>query len=49
MNKIILVFDTRPEPIIISLVKEFQKHLGEFETVVCVIGQHREMLDRYRG
>ena len=28
------------------LVKEFQKHESEFETVVCVTGQHREMLDQ---
>lgn len=28
------------------LVKEFQKHTEEFETIVCVTGQHREMLDQ---
>lgn len=28
------------------LVKEFQKHPNEFETIVCVTGQHREMLDQ---
>ena len=28
------------------LVKEFQKHTDEFETIVCVTGQHREMLDQ---
>lgn len=28
------------------LVKEFQKHEDEFKTVVCVTGQHREMLDQ---
>lgn len=28
------------------LVKEFEKHLSEFERVVCVTGQHREMLDQ---
>ena len=28
------------------LVKEFQKHPEEFETIVCVTGQHREMLDQ---
>ena len=28
------------------LVKEFQKHPTEFETIVCVTGQHREMLDQ---
>lgn len=28
------------------LIKEFQKHIDEFETIVCVTGQHREMLDQ---
>lgn len=47
MKKIMLVFGTRPEAIKMSpLVKEFQKHSGEFETMVCVTGQHREMLDQ---
>ncbi|EKA82963.1 UDP-N-acetylglucosamine 2-epimerase [Bacteroides fragilis HMW 616] len=42
-----LVFGTRPEAIKMApLVKEFQKHTGEFKTVVCVTGQHREMLDQ---
>lgn len=42
-----LVFGTRPEAIkMCPLVKEFQKHRDEFETVVCVTGQHREMLDQ---
>lgn len=42
-----LVFGTRPEAIkMCPLVKEFQKHPSEFETIVCVTGQHREMLDR---
>lgn len=42
-----LVFGTRPEAIkMCPLVKEFQKHLDEFKTVVCVTGQHREMLDQ---
>lgn len=41
-----LVFGTRPEAIKMApLVKEFQKH-PEFETIVCVTGQHREMLDQ---
>ena len=40
-----LVFGTRPEAIkMCPLVKEFQKHTDEFKTVVCVTGQHREML-----
>ena len=42
-----LVFGTRPEAIkMCPLVKEFQKHREEFETIVCVTGQHREMLDQ---
>jgi len=41
-----LVFGTRPEAIkMCPLVKEFQKHPDTFETIVCVTGQHREMLD----
>ena len=47
MKKIMLVFGTRPEAIkMCPLVKEFQKHTDEFETIVCVTGQHREMLDQ---
>ncbi len=47
MKKIMLVFGTRPEAIkMCPLVKEFQKHPDDFETVVCVTGQHREMLDQ---
>lgn len=46
-KKIMLVFGTRPEAIkMCPLVKEFQKRRTEFETVVCVTGQHREMLDQ---
>ena len=42
-----LVFGTRPEAIkMCPLVKEFQKHPDEFETIVCSTGQHREMLDQ---
>lgn len=42
-----LVFGTRPEAIkMCPLVKEFQKHRDEFETIVCVTSQHREMLDQ---
>lgn len=42
-----LVFGTRPEAIKMApLVKEFQKYPKEFQTVVCVTGQHREMLDQ---
>lgn len=42
-----LVFGTRPEAIKMApLVKEFQHHPSKFETIVCVTGQHREMLDQ---
>lgn len=42
-----LVFGTRPEAIKMApLVKALQKHPDKFETVVCVTGQHREMLDQ---
>ena len=44
-----LVFGTRPEGIkMCPLVKEFQKCPGEFETIVCVTWQHREMLTGMR-
>ena len=47
MKKVMLVFGTRPEAIkMCPLVKEFQKRVDEFETIVCVTGQHREMLDQ---
>lgn len=42
-----LVFGTRPEGIKMApLVKEFQKRTNEFKTIVCVTGQHRQMLDQ---
>ena len=47
MKKIMLVFGTRPEAIKMApLVKEFQKQPEQVETVVCVSGQHLEMLDQ---
>ena len=47
MKKILLVFGTRPEAIkMASLVKKLQQMPEEFQTVVCVTGQHREMLDQ---
>ncbi len=47
MKRIMLVFGTRPEAIkMCPLVKEFQKYPDDFETIVCVTGQHREMLDQ---
>ena len=48
MKKVMLVFGTRPEAIKMApLVKEFQKHPDKFQTIVCVTGQHREMLDQF--
>ena len=42
-----LVFGTRPEAIKMApLVKEFQKRPNKFETIICVTGQHRQMLDQ---
>ena len=47
MKRIMLVFGTRPEAIKMApLVKELERHPDDFETVVCVTGQHRQMLDQ---
>lgn len=47
MKKVMLVFGTRPEAIKMApLVKEFEKYTSEFQTIVCVTGQHRQMLDQ---
>jgi len=47
IKKIMLVFGTRPEAIKMApVVKELQKHLKTYQTIVCVTGQHREMLDQ---
>ena len=47
MKKVMLVFGTRPEAIKMApLVKEFQKYPKKFKIIVCVTGQHREMLDQ---
>ena len=47
MKKVMLVFGTRPEAIKMApLVKEFQKCPENFQTIVCVTGQHRQMLDQ---
>jgi UDP-N-acetylglucosamine 2-epimerase (non-hydrolysing) len=46
-KRIMLVFGTRPEAIKVApLVTAFQKQADQFETIVCVTGQHREMLDQ---
>ena len=50
MKKVMLVFGTRPEAIKMApLVKAFQKEFDKFQTIVCVTGQHREMLDQVLG
>ena len=47
MKTVLLVFGTRPEAIKMApLVHELKKHPDQFETLVCVTGQHREMLDQ---
>ncbi len=47
MKKILLVFGTRPEAIkMCPLVRAFQQQNESIETIVCVTGQHREMLDQ---
>ena len=47
MKKILLVFGTRPEAIKMApLVKKLQEYPEQFHTIVCVTGQHREMLDQ---
>ena len=47
MKKVMLVFGTRPEAIKMApLVKEFEKYTEDFNTIVCVTGQHRQMLDQ---
>ncbi len=46
MKKVMLIFGTRPEAIkMCPLVQALQSRAG-FQTVVCVSGQHREMLDQ---
>lgn len=50
MKTVMLVFGTRPEAIKMApLVKEFQKYPDIFRTIVCVSGQHRQMLDQVLG
>jgi len=47
MKKILIVFGTRPEAIKMApLVNEFRKYPEDFNTIVCVTGQHRQMLDQ---
>ena len=50
MKTVMLVFGTRPEAIkMCPLVKEFQKYPEDLKTIVCVTGQHREMLEQVQG
>lgn len=47
MKRIFIVFGTRPEAIKMApLVLEFKKYPEKFQTIVCVTGQHRQMLDQ---
>ena len=47
MKTVMLVFGTRPEAIKMApLVKTLESHADEFRTLVCVTGQHRQMLDQ---
>lgn len=47
MNKILFIFGTRPEAIKMApVIKELKKHPEQFETLVCVTAQHRQMLDQ---
>ena len=48
MIKILSVFGTRPEAIKMApLVKELEARSGDFQSVVCVTAQHRQMLDQF--
>ncbi|MCZ8216504.1 MAG: UDP-N-acetylglucosamine 2-epimerase (non-hydrolyzing) [Cyclobacteriaceae bacterium] len=47
LKKVLIVFGTRPEAIKMApLIREFEKHVSDFETKVCITAQHREMLDQ---
>lgn len=47
MKTILFIYGTRPEAIKMApLVKEFQKHPDKYNTLVCLTGQHRQMLDQ---
>lgn len=47
MKKVLLVFGTRPEAIKMApLALQLQQNTSDFETKVCVTGQHRQMLDQ---
>lgn len=47
MKRVLLVFGTRPEAIKMApLALKLQQNIEDFETKVCVTGQHRQMLDQ---
>ena len=47
MRKVLIVFGTRPEAIKMApVVKQFQKYPDRFQTILCVTGQHRQLLDQ---
>ncbi len=47
MKKVLSVFGTRPEAIKMApIIKELERHHDQFQSVVCVTAQHREMLDQ---
>lgn len=47
MKRVMTVFGTRPEAIkMVPVVRRLQRFPGEFEAIVCVTGQHRQMLDQ---
>jgi UDP-N-acetylglucosamine 2-epimerase (non-hydrolysing) len=47
VRRVLIIFGTRPEAIKMApVVKELKKYPEEFETIVCVTAQHREMLDQ---
>lgn len=47
MKKIMFIYGTRPEAIKMApLIKEFQKNSNDFNVIICLTGQHRQMLDQ---
>jgi len=50
MKKVLVVFGTRPEAIkLLSVIRQLKKYPSKFKTIVCVTGQHRELLDQVLG
>ncbi len=47
MNKVLVICGTRPEAIKLApVIRELNKYPSNFKTLVCVTGQHRQMLDQ---